>query len=423
MQKFLKEKKMRNSANVYINHLFNEDTDGYIQLVHLKENDIKIYNTTKENIKDVVYSVRRKKDVFITPNTYYKPSRASENIRQFRALYIDLDCGEDDYNYCFYEVFKLAEEKKIPKPTLVVFSGRGLHLYWRIKHSPSQALWTWQSLEDMLYYNLKNLKADKRAIDSARILRLPGTINSRSNEKAIVLYEDLNIEYSMKELKEEYIATDKKIYKYKKEYNKMISNVFFNSYSLHYKRLEDLKALAIMRDYNLKGFRNTFVHLFVYWQGLYTRDLDKLKELTLEFNSKIKPTGLKENQINSIIKSCNKQIEKFIEYNNQEKKEIIKGAKNKRGYWYKNQTLIEILEITEEEQKKLSTVIAKKEKYLRKNIKRNAKNKDENGKTSKQKELEKLKEEVLKLKQSGLSIRKIAKKLNITHSKVQRLIS
>lgn len=71
--------------------------------------------------------------------------------------------------------------------------------------------------------------------------------------------------------------------------------------------------------------------------------------------------------------------------------------KDKGGYWYKNSKLIDKLEITEEEQKFLQSIIVTREKYKRNNMRRTPRN--ENGLTAKQQELQDLKVEVLKLKE------------------------
>ena len=54
-------------------------------------------------------------------------------------------------------IWLLHYEGKIPKPTMVTDSGRGIHLYWRIQNAPYGALNTWQELQDYIYYNLKHL--------------------------------------------------------------------------------------------------------------------------------------------------------------------------------------------------------------------------------------------------------------------------
>ncbi|MGL5153239.1 MAG: DNA-binding response regulator, partial [Clostridium sp.] len=133
----------------YCKHLYDETTDGYIQIIKINGNKIvKIYNTTNKSLKDVVEVVEGDTNIFLTPNTTYKPERGVRNIRQFRALYIDVDGIEGDQLYVSYKLFELAESGKIPKPTMIVDSGRGIHVYWRIKNAPYGSLYTWQELED-----------------------------------------------------------------------------------------------------------------------------------------------------------------------------------------------------------------------------------------------------------------------------------
>ena len=116
--------------------------------------------------------LHKKEDVFLAPNTMYLPKRRVENIRQFRALFQDIDCASLGFEKAetVYMIWLLHYEGKIPKPTMVTDSGRGIHLYWRIQNAPYGALNTWQELQDYIYYNLKHLGADRRATDGARVL-------------------------------------------------------------------------------------------------------------------------------------------------------------------------------------------------------------------------------------------------------------
>ena len=96
-------------------------------------------------------------------------------------------------------------QNKIPEPSMIADSGRGFHLYFRIKNAPKQAIQTFQELEDYLYYQLKELGADLSATDSARVLRLPGTINSRNKATCKIVSINKDIEYSMYELRDKYL--------------------------------------------------------------------------------------------------------------------------------------------------------------------------------------------------------------------------
>lgn len=417
----------------YCNHIFDETTDGYIQIIKLEDKEIKIYNGTHNNIKEIVEELGGNKDVFAAPNTMYLPQRSVKNIRQFRALFQDIDCQSLGLEKAetVYMIWILHYENKIPLPTMVVDSGRGIHLYWRIKNAPFGAFHTWQELQDYIYYQLKSLGADKKATDGARVLRLPNTINSRSNTECKIIHIDNETEYSMYELREKYLNFKPKQLQFqetksiKKNNKKVISNQFFNSYSLHMTRVEDIETLCKLRNYDVKGIRNTLVHCYTYWKGIYTRDLSELEGDVIEFNNSFKEP-LKETEVRAILNCVPKAIDKFIAYEqglrSGEVKRVSKGMRDKEGYWYTNQTLIERLEITIVEQRVLKTIIGTEEKYRRNNNRRNNARRNENGLTKKQQELYDLRIQVMELREKGLSIRKVAEKLGKSKGTIENIL-
>lgn len=419
----------------FCDHLYDDSTDGYIQVLKLNdeknksERTIKIYNTRHEGLKDIVEELHEQKDVFVSPNTMYIPKRRVENIRQFRSLFQDIDCKNLGLEKAetAYLIWDLYLEGKIPKPTMVTDSGRGIHLYWRIQNAPYGALNTWQELQDYIYYNLKHLGADRQATDSARVLRLPGTINSKNQVNCEVLYIDDELEYSMYDLREKYLNYRPKSYQLQMEdtkivENKVISNRFFNSYSLHMQRASDLQTLCRLRKFDMKGYRNMAIHCYAYWKGIYVRDQYELEKEVIELNNAFKEP-LKSTEVKAVLRCIPKAIEKFIAYEqglrSGEKKRVSKGMRDKEGYWYKNTTLIERLGITANEQKHMKTIIGTDEKYERNNERRRAERRNESGLTKKQQELQDLKIKIMKLKEQGLSNRAIGKQLNISEGKVR----
>ena len=91
-------------------------------------------------------------------------------------------------------------------------------------------------------------------------------------------------------------------------------------------------------------------------------------------------------------------------------------------YKYSNAKLIELLDITEEEQKQLKTIISTKEKYRRNNLRRYRERRDKEGKTEKEIEIEKRKESVRELKQKKYTNKEIAEMLGITERTVKRCL-
>ncbi|MCR8747227.1 Mor transcription activator family protein [Romboutsia lituseburensis] len=77
----------------FCDHLYDESTDGYIQILKLDDKQIiKVYNAKNEGVRHIVEELHKEEDVFLAPNTMYIPRRRVENIRQFRALFQDIDC-------------------------------------------------------------------------------------------------------------------------------------------------------------------------------------------------------------------------------------------------------------------------------------------------------------------------------------------
>lgn len=410
----------------FCEHIFDEKTDGYIQIAKLEDQDIKIYNTQYSGIREIVCEVQGQANTYVSPNTYYIPSRRVNNIRQFRALYIDIDFDEDKYGKqeVIYYVWELAWKEEIPFPTMVVDSGRGLHLYWRIQDAPYAALQTWQELEDYLYYKLKHLGADIKATDAARLLRLPGTINSKNNEECKVVHINNYKEHSMYYLREKYLGYKPKEqqlgFQQVKNLSQKKSGVinYFNSYTLHMSRSQDILKILELRDYKVVGYRNFIIHCYTYWQGIYIRDIEELEALVIELNNSFRQP-LKITDIGAVIRSTQKAVEKFITYENDVRagvrRRVTKGMRDKDGYWYKNETLIERLDITREEQKHLKTIIDEKEKYRRcadeKKSKQKAKRRNEEGLTAREQQKQGLINNIKELKSKGLKQKEVAEKL------------
>ena len=418
----------------YIKHLFYKEIDGYIQIMQLENKEVvDIKNYKGMTVLEALEKHTGKKDVFITPNSTYNGRRDSKNIRQFRALYIDLDYNAYSFNQLVYEMWELVLDKKIPEPTMVVASGRGAHVYWRIKHAPYQALSTWQELEDHLYKQLKHLGADKKATDAARVLRLPDTINSRNNAECKVMILNDKVTYSMYDLREEYLKWKPKAFKeVKVKKNKKEFKVlqFFTSYSLHITRAEDILDLCKIRKFRVTGYRNKILHMYAYWLGVTHRDEERLTQLVNELNNKF-TEPLKQSEVDAILRCVPKAIDKFLDYEQGLRagnvKRVSKGMRDKGGYWYKNETIIEMLDITIEEQRQLKTIIGTQVKYERRRVKDNetkkANRRNKAGLTSRQQKKQDLIKQVQQLKEQGLNNTQIAKELKISRRYVIKILN
>ena len=93
----------------------------------------------------------------------YIPKRRVENIRQFRALFQDIDCESMGLEKAetVYMIWIMHYEGKIPKPTMV--TDRVEEVCTSLLENTKcafGALNTWQELQDYIYYNLKAFRIE-----------------------------------------------------------------------------------------------------------------------------------------------------------------------------------------------------------------------------------------------------------------------
>lgn len=377
------------------------------------------------------------KDSYVSVNSFYIPVRKPEYIRHINALYIDLDRHIENKKFTKREIESVMYflEKEyfgvlVPHPSLIVSTGRGLQLYWLLENLPKQGMTLWTLIENEIInifedFKMHDLVVDDSCIDANRVLRLVGSRNTNSNTLANI-YNLSNKRYRLDEIIEGYFPEYQIIKKKKKattvitEKEKEVKHLY-TIHNLHYARLCDIvKLQEIRKGYcrengrlKVDGQREFICFLYRYYSCLFTRDPQKALEDTIEFNNRF-ASPLSETEVIKQTKSAEKAYEEWL-------KEKANGTYKRGGYNYTSKKLIKLLEITEDEQKQLTTLIDKKEKYDRNNKRRTPRN--EKGLTKKQQELADFKIKVLDLKEQGLSLRKIADKLDITLGKVQRVLN
>ena len=109
------------------------------------------------------------------------------NIHSLKSFYVDLDCGVDkDYKTqkeAFSALTDFCKATGLPVPTLIN-SGFGIHAYWPLTTAIDYN--TWKPIADALKKRAAEfgLKADPVVTaDGARILRIPGTVNKKRDNK------------------------------------------------------------------------------------------------------------------------------------------------------------------------------------------------------------------------------------------------
>ncbi len=118
-----------------------------------------------------------KLDVFVTPNVFHG-WRVVRHLRALNALYIDIDAGlQAEPVVVLDAALSALARAQVPDPTLGVFSGRGVHLYWLIQPVPAEALSRWQACQRRLQ---QIVGSDPKSLDCTRVLRVIGTKNPKA---------------------------------------------------------------------------------------------------------------------------------------------------------------------------------------------------------------------------------------------------
>ena len=400
---------------------------GFITVAEKELEEFTQWHYKYLNLPSVVGKMNR----YMSMNTFWKTYRRIEYLKELTTIYVDIDYYNTNLSKetVLHNLAQLVEEKKLPQPCITIDSGRGLYVIWKIKQVPSQALPLWQTVENHFVDVLSKFGADPLAKDACRVLRVPGTVNSKNNSSVNMLEFIPELVYTLRALQEEYLPTLKaleEVQEGKKKAKKRSPNSnsnklvrLFNIYNLNYTRIVDLVTLCELRNFNLPSQRELILFLYRLWSNLFCENKKIALERTLELNTQfLYPLSVRE--ATSATQSAEKAFDAW------ESGETVKwqGREVRKGYNYTNKTLIELLDITQEEQIHMKTIIGTGEKYRRNNERRNNKNKNENGLTSREQAKQDVSERLAKLHKENpkMTHKALAKILGVTREYVSILL-
>lgn len=398
-----KVEEYKDESQIYINAIHGK-SKGWITKAEINEGVFKQWHYKLNQLLDIDFT---QENIYISLNTFYKTYRRIENLKEINCIHMDLDTYKTKYTKT--QILMNLDEnyfgKTIPIPNLIIDSGRGLYLIWLIDPVPYMALPLWKAIEEYIYKELKEFGADRMALDPTRVLRVLGSINSKSNTMVKIL-ETNEYVHKLREIQEEYLPEIPKKEKGKatapKKRGRPKKVVYvFNERSLYLARITDLVKLCELRSYDIEGEREMILFLYRYYLNYFFEDEQKALNDTLELNMMfVKPLPIKE------ATRATESAEKVYKSNN-------------KDYKYKNETLIELLQITEEEQKHTVTIISKDEVKRRNNEYNKSKYKmklKEEGKMTKKEQLNVLRQKIKVLREEGLKNKDIMQILNINSS-------
>lgn len=437
-----------NDAEEEIDKLF--DNNGFI-IFAVKDKKWHQWSLKKEDINNIFIQnlLGLNKDTYIAMNTFKSTRRLISNLFGLNALWSDLDYYNTKYKgkTCNEMIEILSHNKLIKKipPSFYLYSGNGMYPIWLLESAHAKScLPIWRKLMSEIHKELETYGADPKSAEPAHVLRLAGSNNSKTGVKAKIIKESYFFEpkkYTIKELselilpsleysKEEWQNLKAKKKKTKKEKASCKVKSLFNINTLNYARMQDLQSIVELRNGQVEGLRETILFLYRYWGNCFWKDKQKALEECLEFN-KMFAEPLEEKEVIQATKRAEVASEiwetKLKEYWDLDKKpSVAKYFKNTGCYIYSNKTLIELLEITQDEMKHLNTIFNTKEKNRRNKDYRNewnkAKRRNENGlNLREQAKFDKI-TAIVELMNNGYKQIEIAKKLVIGKGTVSKYI-
>jgi len=131
-------------------------------------------------------------DVYFALSSFADKNRKSDNARDLKSLFLDIDCGTDKPYQTQSDALKALRTFRkaytLPKP-FIVNSGRGLHVYWTLDRSYSREEWKPVASQLKATCLQDGLDIDPVVTDdAARLLRIPNTRNFKANSHYLWLW-------------------------------------------------------------------------------------------------------------------------------------------------------------------------------------------------------------------------------------------
>lgn len=173
-------------------------------IVTITNNKVKHY--WYENQTDAIKSAKSMDapgtDVYWAMADFAEQSRKAAAVRAVEWLWLDIDCGEGKPYETKADGINALRATTLPEPTMLVDSGNGVHVYWRLDQPYLADEWAETASKLKRYCITAPLHVDHVVTaDSARILRVPGTTNWKDaeNPKQVHLIERTATRYSLKQ--------------------------------------------------------------------------------------------------------------------------------------------------------------------------------------------------------------------------------
>ena len=407
-----------------LKYIYVNNDECFVRVLNKTTGKNKVYPTSSlkdpMKLRQVINSFGRE-DILFSLNPFRTMDRATRsNLFCINAIPVDVDYKKikELKELEPHQVIKLLEmdffESKIPTPNFVEY-GNQIRLIYSVEtcYIPrfrDNVVTLARRISEVFSKELKEYGAEKQNLES--YFRIPGSINTKNGAEIKVFSYDDAVIYTLSELQELWLDELPKWYKKRKGRVKAPKKVvkLHNVYSLNCNRLMDFEKIQSylnsigateLRARLCFQYRNYTLIKLKYQNGeLKTEDYEFAKEEMLKFNN-----NFNEPLRGHIIESATRVV-------------------NYRQYLYKNETLIDFLELDYEICERLGLQSIYKVLDKRERNKENYKKKlKSEGKMSKKEELEQIREKIKTLRAKGFLNKEISEQLDIPIKSLERHIT
>ncbi len=400
---------------------------GYVSVTDFESQ--KFYGA--KDTKAIIRHTNGAEDLYISLNAFNFGSRRSEDLKQLRNIGIDIDqykLGLDAED-ALYVIDSLVSTNAIPQPNLVLKS-HGVQLFYSIDQGAAPNLdWWYNYITTQLIDKLHSIGADPGAKGVTRVMRAPGSINSKN--KSVVRSEIWNpYPYSLQDI-QNYCKPFNKFSRHHKKKAEVQALPDLEEkrlklmYQTNYARLTDLEKLIELRSGDFTHMRNNFIYVYAFHQSLIVNSLSHLERsveyIFSQIHSRDQKKSFTQTELKRTIKSAYKDAEKFFSQYKADGYQIINRHLDGIKKPHKSETLIDMFDLSKDEERMMNTIYGE-EIDKEKRAERKRKKRHEEGMKTREEylyEYNSTKEKGVVLKNKGYKYKEIAEELNVSINTVK----
>jgi len=339
-------------------------------------------NWASFELEAVLHAADGQTDTYVSQNRFRGKRRAVVNVLELCSMYSDLDyykapeLRDLSPEAVLEKVLERLRDEGIPGPSLALSSGRGLQAVWAHKPVGRKEMPTWNAAQDRIYRVLGPMRADGSQRHAASVLRLAGTTNSKNGATVRVLADAAAERYRFEDLAEALVKNAPEEEQQQEEDADLFSIAVhraakglrnhpqgWSDVSLWEGRLTDLQHLRRMRYGSgvMEDHRDRWLFIAttaISW--LVLPEVLEVEVMSLAEEAGGWDTRRARSDLGQVLKRARRaQAGEKIQF---------KGRLWDPRHHFRNETIIEYLEITPEEEREMVVTISPEEERRRKRL-------------------------------------------------------